>query len=317
MQGPPHPAAEDIASLAIDPRVVAFNRMTAQALAEVAAVYTKPIGETRRERAGWAQRTQHPDARWIEIAGLRLRQFGAADVQPVYLHLHGGGWVFGGADQQDAMLAELAAAAGVRVLSLDYRLAPEHPYPAAVDDASAALRALLDDGGEGPLVVGGESAGANLVIAALRRLRGHPRYARIRGASLHYGTYDLAEGSGSLRAAGPQTPFLDARLADWFATQYASDAQRRHPEVSPLLAGVEDLAGLPPALFLVGSEDPVRDDSRLLAAHWRAAGNRAELALLPGGLHNLLELRTPLTADGRGRVAEFVRSACAGAPAHS
>lgn len=317
MQGLPHPAAEETASLAIDPRVLAFNRMTAQALAEAGAVYTKPIAETRSERAGWAQRARHPDAGWIEIAGLRLRQFGATGVQPVYLHLHGGGWVFGGADQQDAMLVELAGAAGVRVLSLDYRLAPEHPYPAAVDDASAALRALLDDGGTGPLVVGGESAGANLAVAALRRLRGHPQYARIRGASLHYGTYDLAEGSASLRAAGPETPFLDARLADWFATQYASEMQRRDPEVSPLRAGLDDLAGLPPALFLVGSEDPVRDDSRLLAAHWRAAGNRAERVLLPGGLHSLLELRTPLTAQGRQRVAEFVRSACAEPSVHS
>ena len=317
MQGLPHPAAEDAASPAIDPRVVAFNRMTARALAEVAAVYTKPIDETRRERADWAQRARHPDARWIVIAGLRLREFGASSVQPVYFHLHGGGWVFGGADQQDAMLAELAEAAGVTVLSLDYRLAPEHPYPAAVDDASAALRALLDEAGDRPLVVGGESAGANLAVAALRRLRGHPHYARIRAASLHYGTYDRADGSDSLRAAGPDTPFLDARLADWFAAQYASAAQRRDPEVSPLLAGVDDFAGLPPALFLVGSEDPVHDDSRLLAERWRAAGNRAELALLPGGLHSLLELRTPLTAQGRQRVAEFVRSACAGAFARS
>ena len=318
MQGLPHSSGEDaLIAIAVDPRVVAFNRMTARALAEVAAVYTKPIAETRRERAAWAQRAQHPDARWIEVAGLSLRQFGATAARPVYLHLHGGGWVFGGADQQDAMLADLAAAAGVTVLSLDYRLAPEHPCPAAVDDASAALRALLDDGSARPLVIGGESAGANLAIAALRRLRGHPHYARLRAASLHYGTYDLAEGSDSLRAAGPETPFLDARLADWFAAQYASPAQRRHADVSPLLAGPEDLAGLPPALFLVGSEDPVRDDSRRLAAHWRAAGNRATLVLLPGGLHSLLELRTPLTAEGRGRVAEFVRSACAGASGHS
>lgn len=318
MQGLPHPPAEDtVASFVVDPRVVAFNRMTAKALAEVAAVYTKPIAETRRERADWAQRAQHPDARWIEIAGRRLRQFGAAELRPVYLHLHGGGWVFGGADQQDAMLAGLAAAAGVRVLSLDYRLAPEHPYPAAVDDASVALRALLDEDAAAPLVVGGESAGANLAIATLRRLRGHRHYARIRGASLHYGTYDLAEGSDSLRAAGPETPFLDARLADWFAAQYASPAQRRDPEVSPLCAGPAALAGLPPALFLVGSEDPVRDDSRRLAARWREAGNHAELAWLPGGLHNLLELQTPLTAEGRRRVAEFVRSACAGASRRS
>lgn len=213
--------------------------------------------------------------------------------------------MLGGADHQDPMLHDLRTRAQVTVYSVEYRLSPEHPFPAAVEDVEDALRFLLDAPQATPLVVGGESAGANLAAVALLRLRDHPNFGRVRAACLHYGTFDLS-GTPSLLAAPPGTPFLDRELAAWFRAQYAPEALHRHPEVSPLYA---DLRGLPRTRLLVGSEDPVRDDTLFMHSRLRSSGNTAALVVYPGGLHGLLEWNTPLTRRAREELSAFVTEA--------
>jgi acetyl esterase/lipase len=166
----------------VDPKVTAFNEMTAKALLQVAPLYTMSLHQAREQRAQWARRaatgyggyrTLIPDA-----PGLRARELRAEPARGLYLHIHGGGWVLGGPDQQDELLGELRDRAGVSVLSVAYRLAPEHPFPAAVEDVEAALRWALEQGleelGASALVLGGESAGANLAVAALDALAPAP-----------------------------------------------------------------------------------------------------------------------------------------------
>lgn len=185
-----------------------------------------------------------------EIGGVPVRVFTPPVARATYLHLHGGGFVYGGARLQDARLEAIAVECEVRVVSVEYRLAPEHPYPAAPDDCEAVARSL-----DGTLVIGGESAGANLAVVTLARLGG----SSFRAAVLVAGFYDLAEATGDL-----------ADLVDQYAP--AGD------DVLQL-----DLRGFPKALLIVGSEDPLLGDSRRLADHWPGA----ELLVLEDEQHDL------------------------------
>lgn len=285
-----------------DVRTAKFNQMTFDAMAEIGPVHSQSVERVRADRSTWAGAFQSPCATWItvEYQGLtmRFRCLESSQSRATCLHLHSGGWVLGGADQQDAWLSVLHEA-GFRVLSLDYPLAPEAVFPGALKQTCHAIQWMLDSKGLaadlGPIVICGESAGANMAIGAVNRLRQHPSYSRIRGLGLHYGTYDLRR-TGSLWKSGDDQPFLNGALADWFCLHYGVDDIRDHPEVSPLLA---DLGGLPPSHLLVGSADPAGYDSVLLETGIREAGGHALCTVVAGGLHGMLEQRTPVTALAR------------------
>lgn len=236
-----------------------------------------------------------PALRDLEIPGragpLKLRiARPAAAARGIYLHLHGGGWMLGAADLQDPALAALADATGLVVASVDYRLAPEHPFPAGPDDCEDAARWLLAHGArelDAPPVyaIGGESAGAHLSVLTLLRLRDHGDLARsFAAANLVYGAFDLSL-TPSQRLWGERNLVLSRPIIDYFATAFAPERtleQRRAPEISPLYA---DLRGLVPALFTVGTLDPLLDDSLFMHARWCAAGNAGELRIWPDGVH--------------------------------
>lgn len=285
--------------------------MTTEALGLTEPVYAKPAATARQEREAWVQQRTEEHATWLNVesgrTALRVRVLPAENPRGIYFHAHGGGWVLGGPHHQDELLNYICDHAQMTVVSVEYRLAPEHPFPAALDDTEDALRWLLDGrppvlGGNGPIVVGGESAGANLIAATLVRLRGHWNFSRVVGVCLNYGTFDLS-GTPSLLSSKPGTAFLDAKLSAWFRDHYAPQGNVRDPEISPLYA---NLYGLPSALILVGTDDPVLDDSMFMYVRWRAAGNCAELAMLPGGLHGLLEWKTPLTRQAREQLTDFL-----------
>lgn len=199
----------------------------------------------------------------------------------VYLHLHGGGFILGDPRLQDRQLEGIARRTGLLVVSVDYRLAPEHPYPAGLDDAVAVADALLDDPDLArlPVVVGGESAGANLAVGTLLRLRDAGRHRRIVAANLVYGGYTMGS-LPSRDAWGDRYLVLSKPLIEFFHRSYAAPAD--DPYASPLLADTSDL---PPALFTVGTEDPLLDDSLLMATRWAAAGSRARLEVWPEAAH--------------------------------
>ncbi len=208
-------------------------------------------------------------------------------VRGAMLHIHGGGWVVGRASMNDPANERRADDLGLAIVSVDYRLAPEAPYPAAPDDCEAAALWLVENAmsefgtDPGNILVGGESAGGHLsAVTALRMLHRHG--FRFAGANLVYGVYDFS-GVPSHRAFDDRNLILNSANIDWFTDCFVPDAAtRRDPDVSPLYA---DLAGAPPALFTVGSLDPLLDHTLFLYPRWLAAGNEAEIQIFPGAPH--------------------------------
>lgn len=297
----------------------AFNAELARQLAALPSVHTVPVDVTRRLRAKGGGIFPAPirleQARWIEIpsraGGLRVRVLEpAGEPRGVYLHFHGGGWTLGAADQQDPLLWELVEATGLIAASVEYRLAPEHPYPAGPDDAEdAALWLLGSDWASLPLAVGGESAGAHLSVTTLLRLRDrHGAGGAFRAANLVYGGYDLSR-TPSSRLAGPDALVLTDPVLEWFGGLFCPGRDRealRDPDVSPLFA---DLRDLPPALFTVGTADPLLDDTLFMHARWRAAGNRAELRVWEEGVHGFNLFPLAIAREANAAMHAFLRGA--------
>ncbi|SAL66560.1 alpha/beta hydrolase domain-containing protein [Caballeronia udeis] len=229
----------------------------------------------------------------------------------VYLHLHGGGFCTGSARGQDAMLNRLAHDAQVIVLSVDYRLAPEHPYPAAVADAEAAafwlVRSCAGEFGVERIVIGGESAGAYLSVSAALRLRDRHSYAGLAGLNLFQGTYDL-RGTPSVMLS--DNGFVGRRSFRTLMERFVPEGLRNDPEVSPLCYSLHDL---PPALFSAGTTDPVLDDSLFMHARWLSYTNAAELAVYPGAFHGFSLFDCELAHIANQKVASFVHNACTSA----
>jgi acetyl esterase len=278
---------------------LAFNEQLRVLLATIPGVETVPPGVTRRAR--YEGRSIFPapvfldEARWVDVpsrgGGLRVRVIAPpeGEAKGVYLHIHGGGWTIGAPDLHDADLSRLARETGLVVVSPEYRLAPEHPYPAAPDDCEDVALWLrgggaAELGAPAALSIGGESAGAHLAVVTILRLRDrHGAPAAFRVANLVYGAYDL-NGTPSRWLLADAAVLTDAGMT-WFTDNFLPEhpvGQRRDPDISPLYA---DLRGLPPALFTVGTADPLLDDTLFMAARWSAAGNDADLRVYADGVH--------------------------------
>lgn len=275
----------------------AFNVRLEDTLRTLTPVTAMPAAQVRAERREgkgvFPAPVFLPDLTDIEVPGragpvkLRVaRPPRRVSPRGVYLHIHGGGWMLGAADCQDTALAELAASVSVVVVSVDYRLAPEHPFPAGVDDCEDVASWLVERGadvlGTPPrFSIGGESAGAHLAVLTLLRLRARTAFI---AANLVFGDYDLSL-TPSARFWGERNLVLSTPIIEHFVSSFVpgrSPAELRAPHISPLYA---DLRGLPPALFTVGTLDPLIDDTVLMAARWRAAGNSRELRIWPDGVH--------------------------------
>jgi acetyl esterase len=304
---------------AIDPATRAANEQLEKLLAAAPPIHTQTPQAIRAARAsgqgafGPIVRLPHAETRAIrgpagEIPLRILRPKGEA--RGVYLHFHGGGFALGSEDMMDPAHDALANAAGAVVVSVGYRLAPEHPYPAGPDDCEAAALWLAEHAlrelGTERIALGGESAGAHLAAITLVRLRDRHGAAPFRAANLVYGCYDLSL-TPSARNWGERNLILSTPILDWFADMWVPDrARRRDPDVSPLYA---DLRGLPPALFSVGTLDPLLDDSLFMAARWTAAGSRAELAVYPGGVHGFNLFPLAIAKEMARRCHTFVSDA--------
>lgn len=202
---------------------------------------------------------------------VRLYRDATGGPRPLLLWLHGGGFVGGTLDDIDVTCAGLARRTGLTVLSLEYRLAPEHPFPAALHDTYDALTWLEEHGeafgGDGRLLAGGQSSGANLVAAAclMARDRGRPHVTR---QILCYPWLDFGTDSESHRRFDGVDGDLPSRDR-WYQSQYLA-GQAVTPYAAPLTA--RDLTGLPPALLLGAGLDPVRDDARRYAKRLQDSG---------------------------------------------
>ncbi len=231
-------------------------------------------------------------------------------VAGIVLDIHGGGWVVGNARMNDAFNAGFASRCGLAVVSVDYRLAPRASVHEQMEECLAAARWLLQDGLADdaglPVIVVGESAGAHLAAATLQRLRDWPALLeRVAGAVLYYGVYDMA-GTDSVRRAGPETLVLDGpRMLAGLRrlTPDLDDAGRRRPPLSPLFG---DLAGMPPALMIVGSVDPLLDDTLRLAQRWRQVAD-VELNVAPEAPHGFIHFPTAMASVTLAHAQAWVR----------
>jgi acetyl esterase len=228
---------------------------------------------------------------------------------PALVYLHGGGWVLGSLETHDGTCRALAAAVPCVVVSVDYRLAPEHPFPAAPEDAWAAVAHVAahaaDFGADAArLAVGGDSAGGNLsaVVALMARDRGGPRLVH---QLLVYPVTDAAMDTASMRE-NAEGYFLTRDAMAWFWSHYVpSVAARAHPYASPLRA--PDLRGLPPALVITAEFDPLRDEGEAYAARLREAGVPVDLTRYGGMIHGFFSMGGRLDR-GRAAVDEAARA---------
>ncbi len=222
------------------------------------------------------------------------------------IYYHGGGFFFGSPRSHRVIASNLARVSGAAVLSVDYRLAPEHPAPAAHDDAFAAYKWALDKGyAASSVALSGDSAGGNLALATAVRARDEglalPGCLVLMSPAL-----DLAD-DGDSHHTVTDAPLLTPELMGLFNAVYIGDGDRRSPAVTPFHS---DMAGLPPVLVHVGSWEILRDDSIAIASRINAAGGKAELKVWDGMVHSW-QLFAPMLDEGMASIDEagaFVNS---------
>lgn len=223
-----------------------------------------------------------------------------AEARCAVLHLHGGGYVMGSARTHAGFAGRLARATRARTWVIDYRLAPEHPHPAALDDALAAIRALVERHGASRIALVGDSAGGGLALAALvaQRDAGEPLPA---AAALLSPWVDLTLSRPSIERLAAVDPLL---TPDWLrdaADKYAGEHDPAAPSLSPINA---DLAGLPPLLVLVGDREIFYDEDRELVERATAAGTHARLAV-GAGMWHVWPLFAPLVPEATAAVRDI------------
>jgi acetyl esterase/lipase len=311
------PDTDIFTDAAISDETRRFNAETLATLTALPDVWSIPIAVVRQLRAEgrgpFPMPPHSPRAQVITIDGphgpipLRIIVPENGKATGVYLHIHGGGWTVGTSDAMDDRLEEITRRTGAAVVSVEYRLAPEHPYPQGPDDCEAAALWLLGEAaarfGTDQFAIGGESAGAHLSVVTLLRLRDRHGLTPFRAAILSAGCYDLTM-TPSVRNWGGDKLILNTRDIAKFVEAFVADGQDpTDPDISPMNAS---LSGLPPALFSVGTCDPLLDDSLFMAARWRAAGNTAALSVAPGGCHVFQAFPLEIARKSNAEIDDFL-----------
>lgn len=293
----------------VDPQMqVILDRMRA---APQVDLKTMPIAEARRlSDAGsipWSEGAPAIAAEALTIdtgthaMPARLYRPTEAPLTKLIVFVHGGGWTFGSIDTHDGTMRNLAVESGVPVLGFDYRLGPEDPFPAPLDDVMAAI-AFVEAGGLGvalkarTLALAGDSAGANLALAALlaRRDHGLPDLA---SAALYYGCFAPDFETASHAAFGGGEYLLTSVNMRWYWTNFLGT---EHDETKSLSKPVrQDLSGLPPLYLSAAGLDPLRDDTLRLAERLAEAGVSFRFDHVPGVVHGCLRMTRELDAARR------------------
>jgi acetyl esterase len=307
----------DHAIVEVDPEIAAIlSEAAAAGLPDTTAL---PIGAARAQlaEASLAWNVELPDLPAVadlsvpgQGGAIRLRHFRprAGAPLPLIVYLHGGGWTFGSVDTHDRLMRLLALAADAAVIGVDYRLAPEHPHPAPLDDCLAAIRWARLQAQELEVdptrtALAGDSAGANLALASLLALRdaGEPLP---KGAALFYGCYAARLDTACHARFGDGSYRLSTAEMNWFWRNYLGGALAGTALPEPLYA---DLRGLP-RLFLTFAEiDPLADDTRALAQRLAAAGVAHEVREYPGLVHGFLQM-TARSEAARAAMADAGRA---------
>jgi acetyl esterase len=242
---------------------------------------------------------------------VRLYDPGVAAPSPAVVLLHGGGWVFGSLETYDGVARQIARRSGLRCLSVEYALAPEHPFPMPLDDCIAAVRWAVSKGSElgidgERVALIGDSSGANLALAVTLALRERGE-RQVNGAALLYGVYSLDLDTASQRSFGSPAYFLATPdIARYWNDYLADQSARRNPLAVPMLA---NLTGLPPLYISACEFDPLLDDSQRLTERAKAAGVDVEFRTWKGMVHAAASLMGWIDAMDPevDRVAAFLR----------
>lgn len=304
------------AGRALHPQIAAMVR---ESRGEPLAVGTRTAAELRRRKTtrmgvlgpgpGMAEiRDVHVQATDTEVAARVYVPPGAP--AGVLVYYHGGGWVTGALDDYNTLCRALAHACAAVVVSVDYRLAPEHPFPAAVEDALAAARWVVHTLAKNrPLVVAGDSAGGNLAAVCVQELTASGE-ANIALQLLVCPVLDHDLETASYREFGTGYLLSRADMA-WYWQQYVPDPDlRADPRASPLRAS--DVSGLPPSLLVLAGCDPLRDDGLMYAAHLADAGVPTRVCVLDDVVHGFFPMATHLERadDAIREIGSAVREAC-------
>ena len=245
---------------------------------------------------------------------VRLLDAGSgAGGRPVLAYLHGGGFTTFSLDTHDRLMREYAARADVAVLGIDYALSPEAKFPLALNQVVGVLDWLTAEGGgvgldAGRIAVGGDSAGANLSLAATLALRERGHAERIRGLLLNYGFFDADFTTASQRRYGGAGAMLtSAELAGFLENYLGGTSHGSHPLALPILA---DLRGLPPSFHVIAECDPLADGDRRMAEKLAAAGGDVSCVVYPGATHSFLEAVSvsPLADRALGEASAWLRA---------
>ncbi len=239
------------------------------------------------------------------IKARTYRPANAAADGPTVVFYHGGGWVIGDLESHNSLVGEIAKLMGYNAVAIDYRLAPEAVWPAAVDDALAAARWVANSPAElgfkaGPLIFCGDSAGGNLSAIAARALR---KELKVLAQWLIYPGVDMTDAEGSMIEFAEGYLLTAAGMA-WFGAHYAAEVT--HPHASPTHS--DDWSDLPPALVFTCGLDPLRDQGRAYAGKLIAAGNRVIFREAAGQIHGSAQLRGAIPSaqvDLEGMVSDM------------
>ncbi|MGE5148481.1 MAG: alpha/beta hydrolase [Rhodospirillaceae bacterium] len=252
-----------------------------------------------------------PDAKCekVDVDGVPAEWVSAADVDVGHavLYLHGGGYAIGSLNTHRRLAFDISAASRARVLLLDYRLAPEHPFPAAVDDAATAWRWLLKQSfAANKLAIAGDSAGGGLTIATLVNLR--DQKLGLPACAVAISPWVDLEGVGtSMTARSAQDPMVQKAGLTWMADMYLAGKDARAPLAAPLHA---DLKDLPPVLVQVGTAETLLDDATRIAERLHSAGGEVKLSVWPNMLH-VFPLFAPILSEGRDgclEIGQFIKA---------
>ena len=245
----------------------------------------------------------------LEISGVSCEWISFADssADRAMVYFHGGGYIVGGFDSHHGIAWRLAKASGLKVLLVDYRLAPENPFPAAVEDATACYRWLLDEGYlPEQLMIGGDSAGGGLAVAVLVNIK-NLGLSQPSAAVLMSPWVELTVSGDSMDGNAKADPMLSRAALEFFAKNYLGDLDRKATLASPLFA---DLSGLPPMLIHVGSTEVLRSDAERLVEKIKQANGNAVLEIWPAMPHvfQLLAGWIPEGKDAVEKLGSFMRN---------
>jgi epsilon-lactone hydrolase len=231
---------------------------------------------------------------------------GKADSKNVILYFHGGGYIVGSRTTHRSMVRQLCKEANCRALLIDYRLAPEHPFPAALDDAYLVYDWLMAQGyGAENIFIAGDSAGAGLTLACLLKLRDEKKPLP-RAAGIFSPWTDLTASGDSVKTRDARDPMLSGSKIPDAAEIYAAGEDLTHPYISPLFA---DLTGLPPLFVQVGTEEVLFDDADRLVKKAKEAGVQAELEIWQGmpHVHQIAHKLVPEARQALKTMGQFFR----------